>query len=266
LRTFATQSVLAIKNAQQFQEIEEKGRQLALASKHKSQFLANMSHELRTPLNAILGYTELILDNIYGEAPDKIRDALKRVDKNAHHLLGLINDVLDLSKIEAGSLTLSLTDYTMNEVAQTAITIAEPLAREKKLAVKVSVPADLPRARGDERRITQVLLNLIGNAIKFTDAGEVRLDVAASDGVFLVSVADTGIGIAEAEQPKIFGEFHQAEGFNDGTKGGTGLGLSIAKRIINLHGGRIWVESTPGHGSTFRFTLPIRVERQLEAR
>jgi PAS domain S-box-containing protein len=266
LRTFATQSVLAIQNARQFQEIEEKGHQLALASKHKSQFLANMSHELRTPLNAILGYTELILDNIYGEAPEKIRDALKRVDKNAHHLLGLINDVLDLSKIEAGSLTLSLTDYAMNEIAQTAVTIAEPLAREKKLAVKVSVPADLPRARGDERRITQVLLNLIGNAIKFTDAGEVRLEMTASDGVFLVSVADTGVGIAEAEQPKIFEEFHQAEGFNDGTKGGTGLGLSIAKRIINLHGGRIWVESTPGQGSTFRFTLPIRVERQLEAR
>jgi PAS domain S-box-containing protein len=183
LRTFATQSVLAIQNARQFQEIEEKGRQLEVASKHKSQFLANMSHELRTPLNAILGYTELILDNIYGEAPEKIRDALKRVDKNAHHLLGLINDVLDLSKIEAGSLTLSLTDYAMNEIAQTAIAIAEPLAREKKLALKVSVPADLPRARGDERRITQVLLNLIGNAIKFTDAGEVRLEMTASDGV-----------------------------------------------------------------------------------
>ena len=251
LRTFATQSVLAIQNARQFHEIEEKGRQLALASKHKSQFLANMSHELRTPLNAILGYTELILDNIYGEAPEKIRDALKRVDKNAHHLLGLINDVLDLSKIEAGSLTLSLSDYAMNEIAQTAITTAEPLAREKKLALKMSVPADLPRARGDERRITQVLLNLIGNAIKFTDAGEVRLEVAASDGVFLVSVADTGVGIGEAEQSKIFEEFHQADGFNDGTKGGTGLGLSIAKRIINLHGGRIWVESNSRTGLYF---------------
>jgi PAS domain S-box-containing protein len=263
LRTFATQSVLAIQNARQFQEIEEKGRQLEVVSKHKSQFLANMSHELRTPLNAILGYTELILDNIYGEAPDKIRDALRRVDKNAQHLLGLINDVLELSKIEAGSLTLSLADYAMNEVAQTAITAAEPLAREKKLALKVSIPADLPTATGDERRITQVLLNLIGNAIKFTDAGEVRLEVAASDGVFLVSVADTGVGIAEAEQSKIFEEFHQAEGVNNGTKGGTGLGLSIAKRIIDLHGGRIWVESNPGQGSTFRFTLPICVERQL---
>ena len=265
LRTFATQSVLAIQNARPFQELEEKGRELEVASKHKSQFLANMSHELRTPLNAVLGYTELILDNIYGEAPEKVRDALKRVDKNARHLLGLINDVLDLSKIEAGSLTLALGDYAMNEVAQTAITTAEPLAREKKLALKVSVPADLPRARGDERRITQVLLNLIGNAIKFTDAGEVRLEMAAPDGVFLVSVADTGVGIAEDERPKIFEEFHQAEGFSDGTKGGTGLGLSITKRIIELHGGRIWVESTPGQGSIFRFTLPIRVERQSEA-
>jgi PAS domain S-box-containing protein len=266
LRTFATQSVLAIQNARLFQEIEEKGRQLEIASKHKSQFLANMSHELRTPLNAILGYTELILDNIYGETPEKVRDALKRVDKNAHHLLGLINDVLDLAKIEAGSLTLSLTDFSMKEVVQTAITAAEPLARAKKLALKVLVPVDLPTAKGDERRIVQVLLNLAGNAIKFTETGEVRVEVTASDGVFLVSVADTGVGIAEADQRRIFEEFQQAEGSGKGNKGGTGLGLSITKRIVELHGGRIWVESSPGQGSTFRFTLPVSVEQQAEAR
>jgi len=266
LRTFATQSVLAIQNARLFQEIEEKGHQLEIASRHKSQFLANMSHELRTPLNAIVGYTELILDNIYGEAPEKVRNALKRVDKNAHHLLGLINDVLDLSKIEAGSLTLSLTDFSMKDAAQMAVTAVEPLATEKKLALKVSIPADLPTAKGDERRISQVLLNLAGNAIKFTEAGEVRVEVTASDGVFLVSVADTGVGIAEEDQPKIFEEFHQVEGSDKGKKGGTGLGLSISKRIIELHGGRIWVESKPGQGSTLRFTLPIHVERQVEAR
>ena len=260
------QLALAIQNTRLLKEIEEKGRQLEIASKHKSQFLANMSHELRTPLNAIVGYTELILDNIYGEVPEKIRDALKRMDKNGRHLLGLINDVLDLSKIEAGPLMLALTDYSMREVVQTAVTAVESLAAEKKLALKVGVPADLPRARGDERRITQVLLNLAGNAIKFTEAGEVRVEVTASDGVFLVSVADTGLGIDKADQQKIFEEFQQAEGSSTWKKGGTGLGLSIAKHIIELQGGRIWVESSPGQGSTFRFTLPVRVERQVEAK
>ncbi len=264
LQTFATQSVLAIHNARLFQDIEEKGRELEIASRHKSQFLANMSHELRTPLNAILGYTELILDSIYGEVPEKIRDALKRLDKNARHLLGLINDVLDLSKIEAGPLTLSLADYSMKEVVQSAVNAIESLAAEKKLALKVMVPADLPRAWGDERRVTQVLMNLAGNAIKFTEAGEVRVEVTAEDGAFLISVADTGPGIAEADQQKIFEAFQQAEGYNTRKKGGTGLGLSIARRIIELQGGRIWVESSLGQGSTFRFTLPVRVERQVE--
>lgn len=266
LDPMAQQLALAIQNTRLLKELEEKGRQLEIASKHKSQFLANMSHELRTPLNAILGYTELILDNIYGDVPEKIRDTLKRVDKNGRHLLGLINDVLDLSKIEAGPLTLSLTDYSMKEVVQTAVTAVEPLAAEKKLTLKVAVPADLPRAKGDERRITQVILNLAGNAIKFTEAGEVRVEVTVSDGVFLVSVADTGLGIVEADQQKIFEEFQQAEGSSTWKKGGTGLGLSIAKRIIELQGGRIWVESSPGQGSTFRFTLPVRVEQQVEAR
>ena len=261
----AQQLALAIQNAQLFREVEDKGRQIEIASKHKSQFLANMSHELRTPLNAILGYTALILDNIYGEVPEKIRDVLQRLDRSGHHLLGLINDVLDLSKIEAGLLTLSLADYSMREVVQTAVAEVESLAAEKKLALKVTAAADLPRARGDARRITQVLLNLVGNAIKFTEAGEVQVEVTAADGAFLVSVADTGPGIAEGDQEKIFEEFQQADGSSTREKGGTGLGLSIARRIIGLHGGRIWVESTLGQGSTFRVTLPVHVERQAEA-
>ena len=235
-----------------------------LASKAKSDFIANMSHELRTPLNAILGYTALILDNIYGEVPEKIRDVLMRLDKSGRHLLGLISDVLDLSKIEAGLLTLTLTDYSMKEVVLTAVAEVESLAAEKKLALKVATPPDLPRGRGDERRITQVLLNLVGNAIKFTDVGEVRVEATASDGAFLISVADTGPGIAETDQQKIFEEFQQADSSNTREKGGTGLGLSIAKRIIELHGGRIWVESSLGKGSTFRLTLPIHVEHQTE--
>jgi PAS domain S-box-containing protein len=266
LQTFATQSVLAIQNARLFHEIEEKGHQLEIASKHKSQFLANMSHELRTPLNAIMGYTELILDGIYGDVPGKIGDAVKRLDKNGRHLLGLINDVLDLSKIEAGPLPLALTNYSMSEAVQTAVTAVEPLASEKKLSLRVAVFPGLPWGKGDERRIIQVLLNLLGNAIKFTDVGEISVEATESDGVFLISVADTGPGIAEADQQKIFEEFHQAEGSKTSKKGGTGLGLAIAKRIIELQGGRIWVESSPGKGATFRFTLPVRVERYVEAR
>jgi signal transduction histidine kinase len=260
LQTFASHAAVAVENARLFREIEEKGRQLEVASRHKSQFLANMSHELRTPLNAILGYTELILDSIYGEVPEKIRGVMERVEKSGRHLLGLINDVLDLSKIEAGQLTLALNDYSMKEVVQTVFTAVESLATEKKLALEVAVAPNLPPGKGDERRITQILLNLVGNAIKFTEAGEVKIQAIARDGEFVVSVSDTGPGIAPADQQKIFEEFQQADSSSTRKKGGTGLGLSIAKRIIELHGGRIWVESSPGKGSTFSFTLPVHVE------
>jgi signal transduction histidine kinase len=265
LQTFAAQSVLAIQNARLFHEVEEKGRQLELESRHKSQFLANMSHELRTPLNAILGYTELILDSIYGETPQKMRSVLERVQINGRHLLGLINDVLDLSKIEAGQLKLALTDYSLEEVVRTVFTGVEALAASKGLAFKTEISPNLPRGHGDERRIAQVLLNLAGNAIKFTDAGEVTINASAQDGAFTIAVRDTGPGIEEADQARIFGEFQQVDGSSTRTKGGSGLGLSIAKRIVELHGGRIWVESTPGAGSTFSFSLPINVPQQAGA-
>ena len=264
LQTFAAQSVLAIHNARLFHEIEEKGHELEIANKHKSEFLANMSHELRTPLNAILGYTELILDNIYGDVPEKIKEILERLENNGHHLLSLINDVLDLSKIEAGRLTLSLNEYSMGEVIQTVITSVEALAAEKKLELKVMVPTDLTTGKGDEQRIAQVILNLLGNAIKFTEEGEVRVEATVSNETFMVSVSDTGPGLSEADQKTIFEEFHQVDGSSTREKGGTGLGLSIAKRIVEMHGGRIWVESTHGKGSTFRFTLPVRAERQRD--
>ncbi len=243
-------------------ELSRLYQQLEAASQHKSEFLANMSHELRTPLNAILGYTELVLDRTYGEVPERVREVLERVQHSGRHLLGLINDVLDLSKIEAGLLTLSLEDYSLKHIVQTVAAAVEPLATEKGLALKVSLPAALPLGKGDERRITQVLLNLVGNAIKFTDVGEVNVHAAVSDGGFLVSVTDTGTGIPDAEQRRIFEEFYQADGSGSRRKGGTGLGLSIAKRIIEFHGGRMWVESSLGKGSTFWFTLPVRVEHQ----
>jgi signal transduction histidine kinase len=262
LTTFAAQSVLAIQNARLFSEIDEKSHQLEVESRHKSQFLANMSHELRTPLNAILGYTELILDQIYGEAPDRMRQVLERVQANGRHLLSLINDVLDLAKIEAGQLALSLGDYSLNEVVHGVVDAVEPLAVGKGLALKADVPAQLPIAHGDERRVAQVLLNLVGNAIKFTDKGEVAVTASAANGSLTVAVCDSGPGISPADQARIFDEFQQADSSTTRTKGGTGLGLAIAKRIIEMHGGRIWVESDLGKGSRFFFTLPVKAEQQ----
>jgi signal transduction histidine kinase len=239
---------------------EELGRlyqQLELASKHKSQFLANMSHELRTPLNAILGYAELMVDGIYGEPSERMRGVLERLQSNGRHLLGLINAVLDLSKIEAGQLTLSINDYSLKEVVQSVFVAVESLATAKRLALKIELPAALPPGRGDEQRITQVLLNLVGNAIKFTEAGEVTIAASAKNGAFTLAVRDTGPGIGVADQTRIFDEFQQADNSTTRSKGGTGLGLAISKRIVEMHGGRILVDSELGRGSTFTISLPI---------
>ena len=244
VKTFADQAVIAIENVRLFDEIQDKSRQLEVASQHKSQFLANMSHELRTPLNAILGYTELMADGAYGEPSEKMLGILKRLESNGKHLLGLINDVLDLSKIEAGQLVLELSDYSVQDIAQTVRSTLEPLAADKKLGFKVEVAPQLPPGRGDGRRLTQVLINLVGNAIKFTDAGEVAIKAEAHNGSFHVSVRDTGPGISSADQARLFQEFQQADNAITKKKGGTGLGLAISKRIIEMHGGKIWVEVT----------------------
>jgi len=261
--TFADQAAIAIENVRLFDEIQDKSRQLEEASQHKSQFLANMSHELRTPLNAILGYTELMADGAYGEPSEKMLGILKRLEANGKHLLGLINDVLDLSKIEAGQLVLELSDYCVQDIAQTVRSTLEPLAADKKLAFKLELARELPPGHGDGRRLTQVLINLVGNAIKFTDTGEVAIKAEAHNGSFHVSVRDTGPGISAADQARLFQEFQQADNAITRKKGGTGLGLAISKRIIEMHGGRIWVESRPGQGSTFTFTLPVVVEQQI---
>jgi GAF domain-containing protein len=262
VQTFADQAAIAIENVRLFDEIQDKSRQLAEASQHKSQFLANMSHELRTPLNAILGYTELILDSVYGETPGKMRGVLERIESNGRHLLGLINAVLDLSKIEAGQLVLDLADYSLKNVVQTVNAALESLASEKKLALRTEISPALPQGRGDERRLTQVLLNLVGNAIKFTDAGEVVIKASATDGAFNLSVRDTGPGISVGDQTKLFQEFQQADNSITRKKGGTGLGLAISKRIIEMHGGKIWVDSVVGQGSTFSVSIPVAVKQQ----
>jgi signal transduction histidine kinase len=258
LETFADQAVIAIENVRLFEEIARKSRELEIAGQHKSQFVANMSHELRTPLAAMLGYAELLQEGIYDALPDKSMPILTRIRSNGNHLLGLINTVLDISKIEAGQFKLNLGEYALGTIVETVMVATESLAATKRLAFKAEVAKGLPYGLGDEQRLTQVLLNLVGNAIKFTDAGEVRINAGAANGRFVLSVSDTGPGIPAEECERIFEKFRQVDSSNTRAKGGTGLGLAIAREIVVMHGGRIWVESTLGQGSTFRMELPVR--------
>src|SRR6266702_590418 len=238
--------------------------QLARASQAKSEFLANMSHELRTPMNAILGFTEMILDDVYGEVPAEVRSPLEDVQTCGRQLLRLINDVLDLSKIEAGRMELSLTDYSVHEVVETARTSLRSLAAEKGLEFTAEVEPDIPLAYGDGKRITQCLTNLVGNALKFTKEGTVAIRAQLDGDRVVYTVSDTGIGIAVDQLDHIFGEFRQVDASISREFGGTGLGLSITKTFVELHGGRIWVESEPGRGSTFHFAIPLRLAEVTE--
>jgi signal transduction histidine kinase len=260
MQAFADQSAVALENARLFEEIAQKGRELEIASQHKSQFVANMSHELRTPLAAILGYAELMQEGFYEPQGTKSLNALTRIRSNGNHLLGLINTVLDIAKIESGQFSLNLAEYAFENVVETVRAAIESLAETKKLALKIDVGRGLPVGMGDEQRLTQALLNLVGNAIKFTDAGEVRISARVQNGYFVVAVADTGPGIPQREQTRIFEQFHQVDSSNTKAKGGTGLGLAIVKQIVEMHGGRIWVDSMLGKGSTFQMELPVRAE------
>jgi len=260
MQAFADQSAIALENARLFNEIAQKGRELEVASQHKSQFVANMSHELRTPLAAMLGYAELLKDGMFGELPEKSIRIIERVLANGKHLLGLINTVLDISKIESGQFKLNLGEYSLDSMVETVRVATESLASAKKLSFRTDVANGLPYGFGDEQRLTQVLLNLVGNAIKFTDAGEVCVAAGNMNSNFIVSVSDTGPGIPDEERGRIFDKFHQVDSTSTRTKGGTGLGLAIAKEIIEMHGGRVWVESIIGGGSTFRLELPVRAQ------
>ena len=260
VETFADQAVIAFENTRLFEEIVRKSRELEIASQYKSQFVANMSHELRTPLAAILGYTELMQEGFYETQGPRSLDALTRIRSNGKHLLGLINTVLDVAKIESAQFTLNMAEYAIENVVETVRSATESLAQNKKLALKTEVAKSLPIGLGDEQRLTQVLLNLVGNAIKFTDTGEVRVTAKSVNGHFAVSVTDTGPGIPDEHQARIFEQFHQVDSSNTKAKGGTGLGLAIAKQIVEMHGCRIWVESTVGKGSTFQMEIPTRAE------
>jgi signal transduction histidine kinase len=224
-----------------------------------------MSHELRTPLNSVLGFTEMLCDGLYREVSERAKAALEKVQTNGRHLLGLINDGLDLSKIEAGQLTLALAEYAVAQVVNTVLTSSESLARVKGVSLKASVDERLPTGYGDERRLTQFLLNLVGNAIKFTDVGSVEISAMTRAGQFEIAVHDTGPGIAPANQKRIFEEFQQIDGPSTRKQGGTGLGLAISKRIVEMHGGTIGVESEIGAGSRFCITLPVRAAAQKAA-
>jgi signal transduction histidine kinase len=221
-----------------------------------------MSHELRTPLNAVLGYTELLQDGLYGEMPETAKAVLDRVKANGRHLLGLIDDVLDLSKLEAGELALVYDDYSLRETIEQAIQASASLAQAKKLWLTLETPDILPIGQGDERRLRQVLLNIIGNAIKFTDNGGVSISAKVSGENFEITVKDTGTGIDPADQPRIFEAFQQGDNTSTRQKGGTGLGLSISKRFVEMHEGTIGVTSVKGDGATFSIILPIRGRAQ----
>ena len=258
LKTFATQSVLAIQNARLFREIEDKSRQIEAANRHKSEFLANMSHELRTPLNAIIGFSEVLQEKLFGELNEKQAEYTDDILTSGRHLLSLINEILDLSKVEAGRMELELATFDLPLAIDNARTFVRESATKHGIALDVAVDDRLGDFLGDERKIKQILLNLLSNAVKFTpEGGRIGIDARQTDGSVEISVSDTGVGIAAEDQPKVFEEFRQVGSDYAHKVEGTGLGLTLAKKFVELHGGKIWVESEAGKGSTFTFTLPI---------
>ena len=263
LKTFATQSALAIQNARLFHEIADKGRQLEAASRHKSEFLANMSHELRTPLNAILGFSEVLAERMFGEMNEKQAEYLQDILSSGRHLLSLINDILDLAKVEAGRLELELGRFHLPTALDNALTLVRERATRHGITLTQTVDAGVGDIVADERKVKQILLNLLSNAVKFTpEGGGVGLTATLADGAVTIAVSDTGVGIAPEDQAAIFEEFRQV-GRDDARKQeGTGLGLTLAKKFAELHGGRIWVQSHVGQGSTFTFTLPVRLDER----
>jgi signal transduction histidine kinase len=240
--------------------VAERTRQLENASRHKSEFLANMSHELRTPLNAILGFTQVLEQKLFGEVNEKQEEYLEDIHSSADHLLELINDILDLSKVEAGQVELEKTSFSLREALERSVVIVRERALKNGVQLTLESNGDVELVEGDERRIRQVLFNLLSNAVKFTPhGGTVDVSSARLDGEVHVSVTDTGPGIAPEDQKRIFEEFQQTD-IGAEEREGTGLGLALSKKLVELHGGRIWVESELGAGSTFTFTLPAEAK------
>jgi signal transduction histidine kinase len=258
LQTFADQAVIAIENVRLFNEIQEKSRQLETANKHKSEFLANMSHELRTPLNAIIGFSEVMLSGMAGNMPEKQKEFIGDIRDSGKHLLALINDILDLSKIEAGRMELDRTRFDVPAAVANAMTLVRGRAERHGIRLASEVGEDVGAYEGDERKFKQIVLNLLTNAVKFTpEGGSVTLGAKRVNGAYVFSVTDTGVGIAPEDQQAVFEEFKQVGSDIERKAEGTGLGLALTKRLVELHGGRIRVESVVGRGSTFTFELPL---------
>jgi signal transduction histidine kinase/putative methionine-R-sulfoxide reductase with GAF domain len=259
LQTFAAQAVIAIENARLFNEIRQKSRELESANKHKSEFLANMSHELRTPLNAIIGFSEALVEKMFGELNPKQEDYLRDIHSSGRHLLSLINDILDLSKIEAGRMELDLSEFSVPMALKNAMSLVRGRAQTHGIALKLRLDPKLSEIRADERKFKQIVVNLLSNAVKFTpDGGSVQLNARLNRELLKISVKDDGIGIAQADQAALFEAFRQVGKSSSGQREGTGLGLALSRRFVELHGGKIELDSKPGKGSTFTFTLPVQ--------
>jgi len=264
LKTFADQAVIAIQNARLFSEIQDKSRQLEVANKHKSEFLANMSHELRTPLNAIIGFSEVLLERFFGEVNEKQDDYLKDIHSSGKHLLSLINDILDLSMIEAGRMELEPSSFDVTSALSNALTLIRERAQRHGIALGQDVDPKLGEIFADERKFKQILLNLLSNAVKFTpDGGQINVSARKEASHAVIAVRDTGIGIAPDDQPAVFEEFRQVGHDYTRKQEGTGLGLALTRKFVELHGGKIWLDSAPGKGSTFTFTIPLRPDRVI---
>ena len=267
LQTLATQSVLAIHNARLFQEIHDKGRQLEVASQHKSQFLANMSHELRTPLNAIIGFSEVLMEKMFGELNERQEEYLNDIFTSGKHLLNLINDILDLSKIEAGKMELEPAALNLRKLLEGTLVVVKERALTHGINLSLDMSDDIDTLIADDRKVKQIVFNLLSNAVKFTpDKGKVGIKARQDDGAVEIAVWDTGMGIAQEDQQRVFEEFQQVGETLTNKPEGTGLGLALTKRLVELHGGSIRLESTPGEGSIFTFTLPMTGEGQRPAR
>jgi signal transduction histidine kinase len=239
-------------------ELSRKSRQLEVASEHKSDFLANMSHELRTPLNAIIGFSQVLRQRLFGPINEKQEEYLDDILSSGNHLLSLINDVLDLSKVEAGQVELEVASFSLREALERGVVMVREPATKHGVRLSLELAPGVDLVEGDERRLRQVIFNLLSNAIKFTpEGGEVVVATASRDHEVLISVNDTGPGIPLEDHERIFEEFQQTD-VGVRQREGTGLGLALSKRLVELHGGRIWVESQPGHGSRFVFTLPAK--------
>ncbi len=258
LMTFADQAVIAIENVRLFNEIQEKSRQLEIAGQHKSEFLASMSHELRTPLNAIIGFSEVLLEKMFGEMNEKQEEYLKDIHSSGQHLLSLINDILDLAKVEAGRMELNLATFHLPTAIDNALTLIRERALRHGISVSAEVDAQLGELNADERKLKQILLNLLSNAVKFTpEGGKIKVGAHLLDDMVEIAVTDTGIGIAPEDHAAVFEEFKQVGKDYTRKAEGTGLGLALTRKFVELHGGTIRVESALGKGSTFTFTLPV---------